>query len=66
MGMDLKDYLRILRNRWLLISLVTLGAMAGATILTLRATPQYASTARLFISTSQSGSAEAFAGGLFS
>lgn len=64
--MELKDYLRIARQRWLLIALVTLGAIAVATLLTLRATPQYESSTRLFISTSQSESDQAFQGGVFS
>ena len=66
MGMELKDYLRIARRRWLMISLITLAAIAVSTVLTLRATPQYSSTSRLFISTSEAGSTEAYQGGLFS
>lgn len=64
--MELKDYLRIARQRWMTIVIVTLLAIAAATVLTLRATPQYASSARLFISTPQSGGDQAYTGGLFS
>ena len=52
--MDLRDYLGILRARWILILLTTLGVIAVAAGLTWSATPQYASSSRLFISTSGS------------
>jgi capsular exopolysaccharide synthesis family protein len=65
--MDLRDYLRILRQRWLLIGLVTLVAVALASVFTLNATKQYQSSARLFISTAQASDANAsYQGGLFS
>ena len=64
--MELQDYLRIVRQRWLLIGLSTLVAVALALLFTLTATPQYKSTARLFVSTSQSDTADAYQGGLFS
>jgi len=47
---DLRDYLRILRKRWLLITvcaLLSLGAAAGATLL---ATPMYEAKTELFVS----------------
>ena len=64
--MELKDYLRIARQRWMAIMVITLLAIGAATVLTLRATPQYSSSARLFISTSQSDTDQAYQGGLFS
>ncbi len=64
--MELQDYLRILRQRWLFIGLTTLVALAFALLFTLTATPQYQSSARLFVSTSQSDSSDAYQGGLFS
>jgi len=64
--MELKDYLRIARQRWMAIAVVTLLAIGLGTLMTLRATPQYSSSARLFISTSQSDSADALQGGTFS
>ena len=64
--MELKDYLRIARQRWMAIAVVTLLAIGAGTLLTLRATPQYSSSARLFISTSQSDTAGALQGGTFS
>ena len=54
--MELRDYLRILRRRWTLIVGCIVAALAVATLVTVRATPQYASNARIFIST---GSASA-------
>lgn len=66
--MELRDYLRIIRRRWLLIVACFLVAIGAAALFTLRATPQYQSTARLFISTPSSDStvAGAYQGGLFS
>ncbi len=64
--MELQDYLRILRQRWLFIGLTTVIALAISLLFTLTATPQYQSSARLFVSTSQSDSADAYQGGLFS
>lgn len=64
--MDLRDYVRILRRRWLLVVGCCLAAIAVAALVTLRTTPLYSSEARLFVSTAQSDSAEAYQGGLFS
>ena len=64
--MELRDYLRILRRRWPLILACLVLTVAAAAVLTLRATPQYESTARLFISTSSRDTGEAYQGGLFS
>ncbi|VXB52495.1 polysaccharide biosynthesis tyrosine autokinase [Aeromicrobium sp. 9AM] len=50
--MDLRDYLTVLRSRWIMIAVFGLGAVALAAAFTWSATPQYASSARLFISTS--------------
>lgn len=63
--MELGDYLRILRQRWMLITAVVLVALGAATALTLTSTPQYQSTARMFISTPESNSSDAYQGGLF-
>ncbi len=65
--MELRDYLRIARRRWLLILLSTLAVLGGAALATAQTTPQYESTARVFISTSAAGtSSDAYQGGLFS
>lgn len=65
--MDLRDYLTVLRTRWALIAACTLSTVAIASLLTWQATPQYASSARMFVST-QGGTddAQANQGGQFS
>jgi capsular exopolysaccharide synthesis family protein len=64
---DLRDYMRVLRTRWLLIAVCALIVVAIAALLTIRATPQYASSARLFVSTQGStDDAQANQGGQFS
>ncbi len=64
--MKLKAYLRIPGRRWMTIVVVTLLAIGATALFTLSVTPQYASTARLFISTPGSSSEEAYKGGQFS
>ena len=64
--MELRDYLRIARRRWMTIVVVTLLSLGAAAVFTLREAPQYASSARLFISTPESSSDQAYTGGLFS
>ena len=57
--MELRDYLRIIRRRWLLITLCTLVVVGAAAGLTYRATPQYASSVQLNISASSDPSIDA-------
>lgn len=64
--MELRDYLRILRRRWLSILLLTVLVAVLAGAVTSFQTPQYASTARLFVSTSQTGDSQLLQGGQFS
>ena len=64
--MELRDYLRIMRRRWLLITSTVLVAVVAAALVTFNMTPQYASTAGLFVSTTRADSGEAYQGGLFS
>lgn len=64
--MELSDYLRILRRRWTLIVVCVLVAVAGAAVVTMRMTPLYDSTARLFVTTPQTEGSDAYQGGLFS
>ena len=64
--MELRDYLSVLRTRWLLIVMTTLVMIALAAILTLRATPQYASSARLFVSTAAADDSQALQGSAYS
>jgi capsular exopolysaccharide synthesis family protein len=63
---ELRDYLMVLRHRWMLVAACVLLAIGAGAGLTLIATPQYASTVRLFVSTPQSDTMEAYQGGLFS
>lgn len=63
---ELRDYLRIIRRRWLLILGCLAATIAVAVVITIRTTPQYSSSARVFISTSPSTSQEAYQGSLFS
>lgn len=65
--MELRDYLRIIRRRWLLIVSCAALVVGAAAAWTFTTTPQYASSARLFISSPQTGNtADAYQGGLFS
>jgi succinoglycan biosynthesis transport protein ExoP len=50
----LRDYAQLLRRRWLLVMLVTLGCGGAAAALSLSQTPEYASSVSLFVSASQS------------
>ncbi len=64
--MDLRDYVRLLRVRRLLIITCTLLGLAAAAAVTLAATPIYQAKARLFVSSSDSGSlGAAYTGSLF-
>lgn len=64
--MELRDYWTIIRRRWQLVLAVLAVCVGAAALLTLQATPQYASTTRLFVATS-GGSQESqlYQGGLF-
>ena len=64
--MDLQEYVRIVRQRWLLIVLTTLATVGVGLGLTLQATPTYESTSRLFVSTPASDTGDAYQGGQFS
>ena len=64
--MELREYISIARRRWLLIVGTVVAVVAVAAALTSQMTPMYASTARVFISTTPSNSTDAYQGGLFS
>ncbi|GAA1519927.1 polysaccharide biosynthesis tyrosine autokinase [Nocardioides humi] len=64
--MELRDYLRVLRRRWLSILVIAVAVTAAAGVFTAVQTPQYASTARLFVTTSQTNDAQLLQGGQFS
>ena len=65
--MEIRDYLRILRNRWKLITaMLALGVLA-ALAFSLLTTPKYAASTQLFVSTTgQENTTAAYQGGLFS
>lgn len=53
--MELNDYVRVLRKRWLSIVVLTALALAGAAAATLAATQQYQAQTRLFVSAQSTG-----------
>jgi capsular exopolysaccharide synthesis family protein len=64
---DFKELLRMAQRRWLTIVVFVLLSLGAAGALTYSQTPQYHSTARVFISTEASGnSTDAYASALFS
>ncbi len=64
--MELRDYLGIARRRWLLILGTMLVTVGLAALLTTQMTKEYASTSRLFVSTTSTDSSDAFQGSQFS
>jgi capsular exopolysaccharide synthesis family protein len=64
---ELRDYWTTIRRRWRLVLVVLTITVGAAALVTLQATPQYSSTARLFVATSSSESdvSQAYQGGLF-
>jgi len=66
---EIRDYLRTLRNRWKLIIAVTALTILAALGASLLAMPKYAASTQLFVSTTGQGgatTANAYEGGLFS
>ena len=63
--MELKDYWNAIRRRWKVVLLCVAASLGAAAFLTWQATPQYASSARLFVSTSPSDTSDAYTGSLF-
>jgi len=63
---ELRDYLRVVRRRWRLIATCLVVVVAVAGLVTYRTTPQYESKARLFVSTTDQSTSDAYQGGLFS
>jgi non-specific protein-tyrosine kinase len=66
--LDLAAYVGVLRRHWRLVLVVTLLAILAAAALTVRATPQYESSVKFFVSTpaTSSDNQAAYTGGLFS
>jgi len=63
---DFREYVRIASRRWKIIFGSMFAAIAFAALLTALATPTYSSSARLFVSTAQGDSTQAYQGSLFS
>lgn len=65
--MEIQDYLRILKARWIIIAVTVIVAILGALGASLLTTPLYESSARMFVSTSGGTSvSETYQGNLFS
>lgn len=60
--MDVRDYVHILRTRWRALVACVLLALFGAALLTISTPRTYQATAQLFVSTSQSSSADSGSG----
>lgn len=63
--MELKDYWLTVRRRWRVVVATLVATLAVAAAVTLQATPQYDSSTRLFVSTSESDTSSAYTGNLF-
>nr|WP_246298618.1 polysaccharide biosynthesis tyrosine autokinase [Nocardioides panaciterrulae] len=61
----MKDYWRTLRRRWKVVILCLLLTVAAASVFTFSATPQYSSSAQIFVSTSPTDASQAYQGSLF-
>ena len=67
MALNLQDFAKLLRTRWITLSVTVLAALIGAVIITLLTTPLYQASTRLFVSTTAGSSlAETYQGNRFS
>ena len=65
--MTIRDFVKLLRTRWLLICVATTVCVLGAVIVNVVSTPTYEASTRLFVSTSSGASVtEMYQGNLFS
>jgi capsular exopolysaccharide synthesis family protein len=63
---DLKDLVRTARRRWLTIAAFVVLALLAAGVISAKATPEYSSQARVFISNDITSSQDAYAASLYS
>lgn len=61
--MELKDYIRVIRKRWQIITAVTLVVLGGAALATTLSPKVYEAQTRLFVSTSGGGDSNALLSG---
>ncbi|MAS07635.1 MAG: protein tyrosine kinase [Ahrensia sp.] len=54
--MNLQDFAKVVRSRWVTVSIMTLAGVLASVVVSLLTTPLYQATARLFVSTSASAS----------
>lgn len=65
--MNLQDFVKLLRTRWVTVCITTVVVLLGAVGVTLMTTPLYQASTRLFVSTTAGGSiAETYQGNRFS
>jgi capsular exopolysaccharide synthesis family protein len=53
--LELRDYLRVLRKRWILIVILTLAGVAGAALLSILTTPLYQASTKVFVAVQSTG-----------
>ncbi|GAB3248816.1 polysaccharide biosynthesis tyrosine autokinase [Nocardioides dilutus] len=63
--LELKDYWRTIKRRWVSVVVMLLLCVSAAAFVTWQTTPQYSSTARLFVATNQGGGDSVYQGNLF-
>jgi tyrosine-protein kinase len=63
--LELRDYGRTIRRRWRVVVATLLLTTAIAAFVTWQTTPQYASSARIFVATSDADAAQFYQGGVF-
>ena len=63
--MDFKQFFQVIRRRWISILALTVVALGVSGFLSWRTTPQYESTARVFVSVNVADSTDAFYQGFF-
>ena len=61
--MELRDYIRILRKGWVLITVLALVGVAAAATFSIIKTPEYSASAKVFVSTQAGGTVSDLAQG---